>query len=113
VPILNIAYPKKDLLVCTYAYKEGLGGVLMQEGHVICYKSKKLNQHEVNYVTHDMELYSIVHASQMWSHYLFSRIFVLMTDHSGLRYLFDQSKLNARQARWMALLSEFDLKSNK
>ena len=31
-----------------------------------------------------------------------------MTDHSGLRYLFDQPKLNARQVRWMALLSEFD-----
>ena len=36
------------------------------------------------------------------------RIFVLMTDHCGLRYLFDQPKLNARQARWMALLSQFD-----
>jgi hypothetical protein len=31
-----------------------------------------------------------------------------MIDHSGLRYLFDQPKLNVRQARWMALLSEFD-----
>jgi hypothetical protein len=36
------------------------------------------------------------------------RKFVLMTDHCGLRYQFDQLKLNARQARWMALLSEFD-----
>jgi hypothetical protein len=31
-----------------------------------------------------------------------------MIDHCGLRYLFDQPKLNARQDRWMALLSEFD-----
>ena len=31
-----------------------------------------------------------------------------MIDHCGLRHLFDQPKLNARQARWMALLSEFD-----
>jgi hypothetical protein len=36
------------------------------------------------------------------------RIFLLMTYHYGLRNLFDQPKLNARQARWMALLSEFD-----
>jgi hypothetical protein len=34
--------------------------------------------------------------------------FVLMTDHYGLRYLFDQPKLNVRQARWMALLRKFD-----
>jgi hypothetical protein len=38
------------------------------------------------------------------------RIFVLMTDHSGLSYLFDQPKLNVIQDRWMALLSEFDFK---
>jgi hypothetical protein len=44
----------------------------------------------------------------MWRHYLLGRKFVLMTDHCGLRHLFDQQKLNARQARWMALLSEFD-----
>jgi hypothetical protein len=80
----------------------------MQEGHVICDESKKLNEHEFNYVTHDMELATIVDSLKMWRHYLLGRIFLLMTDHSGLRYLFDQPKLNVRQARWMALLSEFD-----
>jgi hypothetical protein len=59
-------------------------------------------------VTHDLELAAIVHALKMWRHYLLGRKFVLMTDHCGLQYLFDQPKLNARQARWMALLSEFD-----
>jgi hypothetical protein len=44
----------------------------------------------------------------MWMHYLLGRKFVLMTEHCGLRYLFDQPKLNSRQASWMALLSEFD-----
>jgi hypothetical protein len=92
------------------AYKEGLGGVLMQEGHVVFYESRKLNEHEINYVTHDLELAAIVHALKMWRHYLLGRRFILMTDHCGLRHLFDQPKLNARQARWMALLSEFDFK---
>jgi hypothetical protein len=31
-----------------------------------------------------------------------------MIDHYGLKYLFDQPKLNARQDRWMALLRKFD-----
>jgi hypothetical protein len=95
---------------CTNACKEGLGGVLMQKGSVIFYESQKLNEHEVNYVTHDLELVSIVHALKMWRHYLLGRKFVLMKDHCGLRYMFDQPKINARQARWMALLSEFDFK---
>jgi hypothetical protein len=67
-----------------------------------------LNENEVNYVTHDIELASIVHALKMWRHYLLGRKSVLMTDHCGLWHLFSQPKINARQARWMALLSEFD-----
>jgi hypothetical protein len=55
-----------------------------------------------------MELASIVHDLKMWRHYLLGRIILLMTDHSGLRYLFYQPKRNVRQARWMALFSEFD-----
>jgi hypothetical protein len=54
-PVLKIADPEADFLVCTDACKEGLGGVLMQGGSVICYESRKLNEHEVNYVTHDVE----------------------------------------------------------
>jgi hypothetical protein len=107
-PMLNIIDPKADFLVCTDACKEGIRGVLMQGGSVVCYESQKLNEHEVNYVTCDLELAAIVHALKMWRHYLLGRKFVLMTDHCGLRYLFDQPNLNARQARWMALLSEFD-----
>ena len=106
--MLKITNPEADFLVCIDACKEGLGGVLMQEGKVICYESQKLNEHKVNYVTHDLELAAIVHALKMWRHYLLGRKLILMMDHCGLRYLFDQPKLNARQARWMALLSEFD-----
>jgi hypothetical protein len=104
---LKIVDPNKEFLVCTYSCKEGLRGV-MQVEHVIFYESKKLNENEINYVTHDVELASIVYALKIWRNYLPGRIFVLMTDHCGLRYLFDQPKLNARQDRWMALLSEFD-----
>jgi hypothetical protein len=37
-PILKIADPNKDYVVCTNACKEGLGGVLSQEGFVISYE---------------------------------------------------------------------------
>jgi len=60
--MLKFADPDHDFLMCTDAYKEGLGGVFMQEGRVIFYASRKLNEHEINYVTHDLELVSIVHA---------------------------------------------------
>jgi len=50
-PIVKLVDPNKDFIVYTNSYKEGLGGVIMQEGHVISYESKKLNDHEKNYAT--------------------------------------------------------------
>jgi hypothetical protein len=60
--VLKVAYPDKDFIVCVDASKEGLGGVLTQEGHMICYESRKLKEHERNYVTHDLELVVVIHA---------------------------------------------------
>jgi hypothetical protein len=76
----------------------------MQEGSVVYYESRKLNEHEANYVTHDLELAAIVHALKMWRHYLLGRKFVLMIEHCGLRHMFDQPKINVRQARWIPFL---------
>jgi hypothetical protein len=53
-PILKVEDPDKDFTVCVDASKEGLGGVLTQEGYVIFYKSQKLKEHERNYVTHNL-----------------------------------------------------------
>ena len=43
-PILKIADPEKDLVVCTDACNQGLGGVLMQDNHVICYELRNLKE---------------------------------------------------------------------
>ena len=72
---------EKYFVVCTNACGQGLGGVLMQDNHLICYESIKLKDHEKNYATHDLELAAIVHALKMWRHYLMGRIFELRTDH--------------------------------
>ena len=69
-PILKVVDPSKDFVLCTDASKEGLGGVLTQECHVICYESQKLKEHEKNYVEHDLELTTIIHALKIWWHYL-------------------------------------------
>jgi hypothetical protein len=107
-PILRIADPNVDLVVCTDACKEGLGGVLSQNGFVIFYESRKLKENENNYATHNLELAAIVHALRKWKHYLMGRRFELRTDHNGLKYLFDQPTLNARQSRWLEFQCEYD-----
>jgi hypothetical protein len=67
-----------------------------------------LKEHEIHHATHDLELVAIVHALKMWRKYLMGKIFDLRTDHSGLKYLFGQPTLNARQSRWLEFLSEYD-----
>jgi hypothetical protein len=87
---------------------ERKGPILSQKDHVLCYESKKLKVHEINYATHELELATIVHALQMCRHYLMGKKFDLRIDHSSLKNLFEQPTLNARQSRWLELLSKYD-----
>jgi hypothetical protein len=97
-PILRIVDLNEYFMVCTDACKEGHGGVLNQNGYVVCFESKKLKEHEIHYATHDLELSSIVHALKKWRNYLMGKRFELRIDHNGLKYLFDQQNLNAIQS---------------
>jgi hypothetical protein len=107
-PILKIADLDEEFMVCTYACKEGLGGVLIQNGFMICFESKKLKENERIYATHDLELEPIVHALNKWRHYLMGKRFVLRTYHNGLKYLFDQPTLNSKQSIWLEFLCAID-----
>ena len=65
-PILKNVDPLKDLVVCTDACNQGLGGVLLQDNYGVAYESRKLKDHEKNYATHDLELIVIIHAFKIW-----------------------------------------------
>ena len=65
VPILQVSDIEKDFTFYTDASKQGLGAVLMQDGGVIAYASRKLKKHEELYVTHDLELASIMLALKL------------------------------------------------
>jgi hypothetical protein len=67
---------------------QGLGCVLMQDGCVVAYASWQLRKHEVNYLTHDLELAVVVHALKIWRHYLMGKRCELDTDHKSLKYTF-------------------------
>ncbi|WVZ52014.1 hypothetical protein U9M48_003109 [Paspalum notatum var. saurae] len=54
------------------------------EGKVIAYASRQLCKHEVNYLTHDLELAAVVHALKIWHHYLFGQRCEIYTDHKSL-----------------------------
>jgi hypothetical protein len=69
-PVLAMPDIHKIFDIYCDASKQGLGCVLMQEGHVIAYVSCQLRKHEHNYPTHDLELAAVIHALKIWRHYL-------------------------------------------
>jgi hypothetical protein len=87
-PILTLSESGKRFTVYTYASRIGLGCVLMQEGKVIAYGSRKLKTHERTYPTHDLELAAVVFALNYWRHYLYGETSDIYTNHKSLKYIF-------------------------
>jgi hypothetical protein len=88
---------------------QGLGCVLMQEGHVVAHVSRQLLKHVLNYPIHDLELAVVVHALKIWRHYIMGTKCQVYTDHKSLKYIFTQKDLNLRQRRWLELIKDYDL----
>jgi hypothetical protein len=91
---------------------QGLGCVLMQDGHMVAYASRQLRKHEAHYPTHHLELATVVHALKIWRYYLMGKRCELYTDHKSLKYIITQSNLNLRQRRWLELINDYDLGIN-
>jgi hypothetical protein len=108
-PVLAMPDVHKSFDIYCDASKQGLGCVLMQEGHVIAYASRQLRKHEQNYPTHDLELAVVVHALKIWRQYLLGHRCQIYTNHKSLKYIFTQNNLNLRQQRWLELIKDYDL----
>jgi hypothetical protein len=111
-PVLVMPNMEKSFLVYCNASGQGLGCVLMQDGHVVAYASRQLRKHEEHYPTHDLELAGVVHALKIWRHYLIGKRSEIYSDHKSLKYIFTQPDLNLRQRRWLELIKDYELGIN-
>ena len=66
----------------------------MKRDKVISYDSRKLKVIEKNYITHDLELATVVFALKIWTHYFYGVHKDVFTDNKSLSYVFTQKKLN-------------------
>ena len=66
LPVMGLEY-----IVYSYASRNGLGCVLIQQSKMVAYASRQLRPHELNYPTHDLELVIVVFALKIWRHYLY------------------------------------------
>ncbi|KAL0456568.1 UNVERIFIED_CONTAM: Transposon Tf2-11 polyprotein [Sesamum latifolium] len=106
-PVLALPNMSKPFVVETDASDFALGSVLVQDGHLVAFESRKLKDVERRYSVHEKELMAVIHCLRLWRHYLLGSPFMVKTDNTAMSHFMTQLKLTSRQARWQELLSEF------
>jgi hypothetical protein len=111
---LVLTMPDMEISFSIYcdASGQGLGCVLMQDGHAMAYASRQLRRPKEKYPTHDLELATVVHALKIWRHYIIRKGSEVYLDHKSLKYIFTQPDLKFRQRRWLELIKDYDLGFN-
>jgi hypothetical protein len=98
--------------VTTDASGYAIGAILSQgklgSDKPIAYASRTLNGAEVNYATVEKELLAIVWACKHFRPYLLGRKFHIVTDHKGLKWIFNVKDPSSRLMRWKLLLEEYN-----
>ena len=108
-----LAYPRYDdpFIVTTDASNDAVGMVLsqVQDGkeRVIAYGAKMFTKAQKNYDITEKEALSCVLAIRHFEPNLKGTNFKIVTDHSALRWMFDQKKVSGRIARWIAYVQQF------
>src|SRR5688572_20697004 len=111
--ILSYLNFNRPFIIYTDASGIDLGAVFSQEQsdgkeHVIAYTSRSFNPAEKNYAITDQECLAVVWAIRHFQHYLGMKPFILVTDHSALKWLQTSKLPKGRRARWVMELQQYD-----
>jgi len=113
-PILALATDegqfKIEADVLDYASGAVLSQYQMGSWHPIRFYSKGFSSAERNYKIYDKEMLVIIRALDEWRHLVQGSKdkIEIWTDYKNLEYFLSAQRLNRRQARWSALLADYD-----
>jgi hypothetical protein len=74
----------------------------------ISFASRQLNKAERSYATSELETLAVIWATKYYRCYVYGKMFLLKSDHAGLKFLRNFAENNGRFTRWILRLSEFD-----
>lgn len=103
-PVLALPNFAKTFVVETDAFNTGIGAVLMQDSHPICYISRALGPRHQGISVYEKELLAVVYAVQTWSAYLAHKPFIIKTDQQSLKFLMEQKMTTPFQHMWLSKL---------
>ena len=92
------------------ASESAIGGVLLQEGHPVCFTSHTLSATEKNYAQIEKECLAIVSCMEKWHHYLYGKQDITVhSDHQPLETIFKKplSRAPRRLQRMMLRLQNY------
>ena len=113
-PVLQPPRPGKVLILYLAIEKNAIGAMLAQESggkaeHAVYYLSKKLLPYETNYSLVEKTCLAVIWATKKLRHYFQSYQVQAVSRHDPLRYLQQTPSLTGKLARWLVLLTEFDI----
>lgn len=106
-PVLALPNFEETFILETDASGLGMGAVLIQQGHPICYFSKKFCPKLLISSTYVRELHAITAAVKKWRTYLLGRKFIIHTDQRSLKELMTQVIQTPEQQHYLAKLLGF------
>jgi hypothetical protein len=107
VHVLALPNFNEDFILETDASEIGMGAVLIQGKHPICYYSRKFCPKMLSASTYVRELCAITSAVKKWRTYLLGRKFIIHTDQRSLRELMTQVIQTPKQQFYLAKLLGF------
>ncbi len=108
-PMLKLPDFDKDFEIHSDASDFAIGGVIMQDGRLVAFESKKLSETERRWPTHEKEMWAVIHCLKTWGHYIGSKDVVVWIDNVTLKYFATQPKLSSKQQRWQDTLALFNV----
>jgi hypothetical protein len=85
-PVLKLPNFDKDFEIHFDAFDFAIEGVLVQEGKPVAFENKKLSEIKRRWLTHEKEIWAIIHCFKTWGHYIGSKDVVVWIDNVTLKY---------------------------
>jgi hypothetical protein len=103
-PVLQLPDFSKPFIVDCDSSGAGFGAVLHQDAGPLAFFSHAVAPHHAKLAAYERELIGLVKAVRHWRPYLWTRLFVVRTDHFSLKYLLDQRLSTIPQHAWVSKL---------
>lgn len=106
--VLAIPYFSLPFVVEYDSSGEGIGAILIQNGHTLTYKSRKVCNLEKGCLVYENKVLDIIHALEEFRQYIVCGKFMVKKDHNSLILFMHQKNLNKLQKIWVRKMQSYD-----